>query len=358
MITENLDKNEKLLVLSIDRDNDIGEKAGVKGPIIGRENVLEAANKLGLADPEDTDFNALFETVRVFDELGKSTSLKKTNIEVAAITGDRDRGIKSGFEIGRQLDILLKKYKATGVVLITDGSDDEHTIPLIQTKVPIKSIRRIVVRQADQLESSYFKVKDFIEESLDNPKISSIVIGLPAVIILLLGLFGLAGLRYVFIILGAFLIIKWLKLEKHITNASDELRSSLTRRRFALFFMYILGGVTGILGLYRGYTFMQLFAEKGIFESVAAFIHSAIFLFWIAITVGWLARRAYKKSKGLGRIISVPIFGFAVSLVLFGAADLIITPAASITSFLLYVIIGGLLILLSVIVDKTGVLKK
>ncbi len=358
MDIQTISKNEKLLVLSVDRDNDIGEKTGVKGPVIGRDNVLNTANKLGLADPEDTDFNALFEAVRVLGELKKSFKPAKGEIQVAAITGDKDRGVKSGFEIGRQLDIILKQFKATGVVLITDGSDDEHTIPIIQNKVPIKSIRRIIVRQADQLESSYFKAKDFIEESLDNPRISSIIIGLPAVIILLLGLFGLAGLRYVFVILGAFLIIKWLKLEKHITDASEELRSSLTRRRFALFFVYILGGVTGILGFYRGYTSMQIFAEKGIFEAVAAFIYSSIFLFWIAVAVGWLGRSAYKKSRGLGRIVSVPIFSFAIFLVLFGGADLIITPAASITSFLFYVIIGGLLILLSVIADKMKLLKK
>ena len=195
MEIEGIGKNERLLVLSIDRDNDIGQKTAIKGPVIGREGVLKTANKLGLADPEDTDFNALFEAVRIFDELKKSVKADK-NLEIAAITGDKDRSIKSDFEIGRQLDIVLKKYKATGVVLITDGSDDEHTIPIIQNKVPIKTVRRLVVRQADQLESSYFKIKDFIDESLSNPRLSSIVFGLPAVILILLGIFGIAGGRY------------------------------------------------------------------------------------------------------------------------------------------------------------------
>ncbi len=353
----NISKKEKLLVLSVDRDNDLGEKAGIKGPIIGRDSVLKAANKLGLADPEDTDFNALFETVRVFDELSKPEN-KKIGIEIAAITGNKDRGIKSGFEIGRQLDSILKEYKATGVVLITDGSDDEHTIPLIQNKIPIKSIRRIIVRQADQLESSYFKIKDFLDESLDNPRFSSLIFGLPALILILIGIFGIAGIRYVLVLLGAFLVIKWLKLEKQITGASDELKSSLSRRRFALFFVYILGGVIGVLGFYRGYVYIQPFMEKGVFEAAAAFITSTIFIFWAAVVVGWLGRSAYKKAKNLGRILSVPIFGFAVSLVLFGAADLIVTPALAVTSFLMYVVLGGLLILLSVLVDKRPYLRK
>ena len=232
-------KKEKLLVLSIDRDNDLGQKTGVAGPVVGKENVLKAANKLGLADPSDTDFNAMFESVRVFDELKNSFRIGSERLEIAAITGDKDRGIRSDFEITKQLDSVLKKYQATGVVLVTDGSDDEHTIPLIQTKIPVKSIRRLVVKKADELESSYFKIKDFIEESLDNPKFASIIFGLPAVILILLGIFGLAGGRYVLLLLGAFLVIKWFKLEKHIIGVSDELRSSLTRRRFAVFFVYI-----------------------------------------------------------------------------------------------------------------------
>ena len=359
MASEKEGKGERLLVLSIDRDDDLGQKAGVKGPIIGRDEVLKAANKLGLADPEDTDFNALFEAVRVFEEL-KTAGDKASgySVEVGAITGDKDRGIKSGFEISRQLDLILKKYKATGVVLITDGNDDEQTIPLIQARVPVKSIRRLIVRQADQLQSSYFKVKDFIDESMENPRFAGLVFGFPAIILILLGVFGLAGMRYVLLLLGAFLVLKWFKLEKHITGASDELRSSLSKRRFAAFFVYVLGVVIGILAIYRGFNFMQTYADKGLFEVTAAFIYSSIFLFWIAVAVAWFARRAYHKSKNIGKIISIPIFSFAVSLVLFAAADLIISPLSTISTFVFYVVLGGLLILLSIAVEKKHILGR
>lgn len=339
---------EKLIILSVDRDDDIGQKTGIKGPIIGREAVLKAANKLGLADPEDTDFNALFEAIRIFDELKKTTKI----IEIAAITGNKDRDIKAGFEISRQLDHILKNYKATGAVLVTDGSDDEQTAPLIQSRIPIKSVKRVIVKQADQLESTYFKVKDFIDESLNNPKFASIVFGLPAIILIILGLFGLAGSRYVLLLLGAFFVIKWFKLEKHITGVSEELRSSLTKRRFAAFFVYILSGLIGVLGVYRGYIHMQGFVEKSLFEVVASFTSYSVFLLWIAVVVGWLGRSAYKKVKDLGRTLSIPIFSFAVALVAFGAADTIISPTLQLTPFLLYIVLSGMLILLSVVIDK------
>ena len=38
----------KTLIICIDRDNDLGEKAKVETPIIGRENNLKAATALGL----------------------------------------------------------------------------------------------------------------------------------------------------------------------------------------------------------------------------------------------------------------------------------------------------------------------
>jgi putative membrane protein len=43
----------KALVLAIDRDDDFGKKAGVRGPIIGKGKCIDAALKLSLADPED-----------------------------------------------------------------------------------------------------------------------------------------------------------------------------------------------------------------------------------------------------------------------------------------------------------------
>ena len=41
----------KTLVLNVDRDDDFGRKAKIRSPIIGINNNIEAANKLGQADP-------------------------------------------------------------------------------------------------------------------------------------------------------------------------------------------------------------------------------------------------------------------------------------------------------------------
>src|SRR5437870_13914947 len=74
----------KTLVLCIDRDNDIGAKTGIRSPVLGREANLAAATKLGLADPEDSDVNALLSAVSIYDGLVKESQ----EAEVATICGD------------------------------------------------------------------------------------------------------------------------------------------------------------------------------------------------------------------------------------------------------------------------------
>ena len=49
----------RTLVLTVDRDNDLGLKTAIRGPVVGRKKVLAAALKLGIADPEESDTNAM-----------------------------------------------------------------------------------------------------------------------------------------------------------------------------------------------------------------------------------------------------------------------------------------------------------
>ncbi len=60
---------ERVLILCIDIDDDIGKKAGVETPILSRNKNLEAASILALADPEEADANAMFGAVRIYDSL-------------------------------------------------------------------------------------------------------------------------------------------------------------------------------------------------------------------------------------------------------------------------------------------------
>ena len=65
-------KLERILVLCVDRDDDLGMKAGINTPILGRKENVNAAASLALRDPEEADANAMFEAVRIYDNLKKN----------------------------------------------------------------------------------------------------------------------------------------------------------------------------------------------------------------------------------------------------------------------------------------------
>ena len=81
----------KILIICVDRDNDIGEKAGLETPIIGREALVSAATKLALADSEESDINAIFEAVRIYEQL--TAREEDAEVEVALIAGEGDWAI-------------------------------------------------------------------------------------------------------------------------------------------------------------------------------------------------------------------------------------------------------------------------
>ncbi len=140
------------LILCVDRDDDLGRKAGIKGPIIGRKKNLDAAVALALADPEDSDANAIFAAVSIYDRIKKEGK----DIEVATLTGHENVGIKSDEIIAKQLDKVIKKVKPKDVIFVSDGSEDEYILPLVTSRVPIAHMRKVIVKQSKNIESTYY----------------------------------------------------------------------------------------------------------------------------------------------------------------------------------------------------------
>ncbi|MFH1445048.1 MAG: DUF373 family protein [Nanoarchaeota archaeon] len=340
-----MDKKDRILILNVDRDDDIGQKAKIAGPIIGKENVIKAAVGLGLADPEDSDTNAIFQTARVYEELKKDHL-----VEVAVLTGHKNVGMASDKEVTRQLNEVLDNFTADYAVLVTDGAEDEHVLPIIQSKLPILSVSRVVVKQSEKLESTYYKVKDFIDESLDNPKFSRIVFGLPALALILYALFGIEGWRLIVGVVGAYLFVKGFKLEKYFRGVFEELSSSLTRRRFA-FFSYVVAASLAVLASFRGYTIYLEWVDIGLIEAVSAFISSSIYFYFASFAAAWIGRNIGAKKRTVRKVSSVIIFGFAVSLVVNNAALLLIEPEITMLNFFISIVIGFAMLFVALLLE-------
>ena len=80
----------KTLILNVDRDNDYGDKAQIEGPVIGYSECYAAAVKLVSIDPEDSDANALFGALKIYEDMKKNGE----DVEIALVTGDNEVGSK------------------------------------------------------------------------------------------------------------------------------------------------------------------------------------------------------------------------------------------------------------------------
>ncbi len=184
----------KVLVLAIDRDDDFGKKAGVKGPVIGKGKCIDAALKLSLADPEDSDANVVYAAVKLYDELKEAGKFEE--VEVALITGHPKVGVESDMELARQLDEVLKKFPAEGIIPVTDGAEDEQVFPILASRVTILSSRRVVIKQNENIETTYYIIYRYIKEILNDPEAAKVFLGIPGFILLLYGIGKLISIGY------------------------------------------------------------------------------------------------------------------------------------------------------------------
>jgi putative membrane protein len=198
----------KLLVICIDRDDDLGRKTGIPTPVVGRNACIEAAQRLALEDPEDADSNSIFFAVKTYEDLVS----KGYKAQVITVTGVENRGVQADEKIASQIKSVLKKFSANGAVIVSDGEDDEMVIPVVQNVIPVISVQRVVMQVSRTIEHSYAVFGKFLKLIMYNPKYSKFFLGVPGILLLIGGIGAVTGYNaeifavLVTILGGAFLI--------------------------------------------------------------------------------------------------------------------------------------------------------
>ena len=169
---------KKTLVLVVDRDDDFGVKGKVNTPVIGVQNCLDAATAFGIADPEDSDLNALFAAVSVCLEIQEDGH----EADVALICGDEKVGHRSDLALVAQLEEVLDEIEPDSVVLVGDGAEDEYIYPIISSRAHVDSVRKVYVKQAPGLEGSFYIMTKMLS---DPGKRKRFLVPLGVIIILL-----------------------------------------------------------------------------------------------------------------------------------------------------------------------------
>ena len=198
----------KLVVICVDRDNDVGEKTGISTPVIGRDACIEAAQRLALEDPEDADSNSIFAAIKTYEDLIS----KGYQVEVATITGVKNRGVQADEKILREAKMVLEKFQANGAVIVSDGEDDESVIPVIQNVLPVVSVQRVVMKVSRSVEYSYAVFGKYLKMIAYDSRYSKFFLGVPGILLLIGGIASIFELTteifavLVSILGGAFLI--------------------------------------------------------------------------------------------------------------------------------------------------------
>ncbi|MGC8932085.1 MAG: DUF373 family protein [Candidatus Methanodesulfokora sp.] len=233
---------EKVLVLCIDRDDDVGVKTGIKGPIIGREKNVEAASKLAMADPSEADANAIFGAIKVYDEMQKE--LSEDNVMIATVTGNNKSEFLADREILRQMSEITENFRPDMIILVSDGADDERVIPLLSRFSNTISIRRVLVQQSRGMEDAYFLLRRYMEKLFENPKNRAIAFGIPGVVLFLGALFYVLNLQRYFYA-GAGLLIGLILLDKAF-DISRRIQLTVGYFGGSLGLVSFIGGMSGL----------------------------------------------------------------------------------------------------------------
>ena len=173
----------KLLVICIDRDNDVGDKAGITTPVVGRDACIEAAQRLALEDPEDADSNSIFAAIKTYEDLIS----KGYQVEVVTVAGVENRGVHADEKILAETRKVLEKFSANGAVIVSDGEDDESVIPVIQNVLPVVSVQRVVMKVSRSVEYSYAVFGKYLKMLAYDSKYSKFFLGVPGILLLIGG---------------------------------------------------------------------------------------------------------------------------------------------------------------------------
>ena len=222
----------KTLILNVDRDDDFGEKAKVKSPIIGLRDNIKAANALGQTDPEDSDLNAIFSAISIYNKLKN----EEKDVEIATICGHRNVGIKSDEILAQQLEYVMSITGVDNVILVSDGAEDENILPIIQSRIKITSIHRVSVKQSRELEDAYYRILKI----LDDDKVQKQFI-LPITLVIIVGAIFIlldmaaSGFGAMLLTLGIYLLIRVFRWEKNIAFLGSEIKSGFLTGKLSIY---------------------------------------------------------------------------------------------------------------------------
>jgi len=282
------DQPERFLILCVDRDDDLGAKTKLQTPVVGRDAALAAATKLVMADPEEADANTIFAAIKKHDEL----MAKGTACEVALVCGDVRRGFDADRRVGIEIQSVVKDSNYTGIVLVSDGGEDEQVIPIIQSFKPIVSVQRVTVKHSQRVEETYQILGRYLRMLVFDPHYSRWALGVPGLIFILAGILIVSGHSLdaelaTLLILGGAFFIRGFSIDRTVAGMLQRGPTGYMR-----LFSMVTSVLVVIVAIFTGYSSMVSHvcstvsgAPSCLQQEAGQLISGSLDLVWVGIAI-------------------------------------------------------------------------
>ena len=323
----------KVLVLSVDRDDDFGRKAGLRSPFIGRQENLDAAIALGLKDPEDSDINTLLAAIGIYEEMAK----KGIDAEIATICGDVKVGYESDVTLATQLENVLEVIKPDRVVLVSDGAEDEYIFPMVASRVKVDSVRRVFVKQVPTVEGTYY----ILVKMLQDDKIRKRILFPIGLVLAVFGIFSVLpkifqymedpsfdliasmGFGFISIVLGVYLIFYSYHVGERIDQGAKRVGRAI-RSGSQMIPFAVLSVIFILAGIVYGLDAAQSVSPQDLTLQVLMFLGAMLWL-WLFAAFSYAAGRFVSLFLSTGKVhwsyIVLTLSVFAIGFISQGAID-------------------------------------
>lgn len=234
------------LVVCLDRGGDFASVADP--PIVGVEAVESLITEFGIDDPEDSRVNCLLEGLRVARDLEADGE----EAVVAVISG-RGETVGVSRAVASQTEQLLDEHEPDSAIVITDSTEDERLVPIIESRVPVDAVDRVVVRQAHDIESTYYLLKQFLaDEELRETVLVPIGAALLAMPILLMVVNSVTmALGTIAAAVGLLLLYKGLGIDEYVETLPGQIHNALYSGQVSLV-TYVVAAGLALIGLFVG----------------------------------------------------------------------------------------------------------
>ena len=273
------------LVLCVDRADDIGRTVGVSMPVDGWDAVRSLVTEVGLADPEDSTVNCLLEGLRITRDLRADGE----SAVVAVVSGSGDSAVNADRSVAAQLDTLIDRHDPESAIIVTDSAEDERLVPIVESRLPVDSVDRVVVRQARDIESTYYLLKQFLaDEQLRSTVLVPLGVGLlllPALLVRFSVGVALAGLAS---LLGAAVLYKGLAIDVYLARLPDQIQDALYSGQVSVVTYAVAAGLA-LVGIFLGGLAVSPISDGVVLVPAMQFFYSSI---------PWLALAALTASAG------------------------------------------------------------